>query len=71
MEISDKYQFKVTKRANPTLATISTDENCCSSVSVTGANYDSTLGARVQGNNVFNDGAARHFSAKFSASSEL
>ncbi len=63
--------FKVTKRADPTLATISTDENCCASVSVVGGNYDSTLGARVQGNNVFLDGAARHFSAKFSASSEL
>ena len=63
--------FKVTKRANPTLTSISTSENCCSSVSVVGANYDSTLGARVQGNNVFLDGAARHFSAKFSASSEL
>ena len=64
-------EFKVTKRADPTLTSISTDENCCSSVSVVGANYDSTLGARVQGNNVFLDGAARHFSAKFSASSEL
>ena len=64
-------QFKVTKRANPTLTSISTQENCCTSVSVVGANYDSTLGARVQGNNVFLDGAARHFSAKFSASSEL
>ena len=63
--------FKVTKRADPTLASISTDENCCTSVSVVGANYDSTLGARVQGNNVFNDGANRHFSAKFSADSEL
>jgi hypothetical protein len=63
--------FKVTKRASPTLATISTDENCCSSVSVTGPSHDSTLGAIVQGNNVFNDGANRHFSAKFSASSEL
>ena len=63
--------FKVTKRADPTLASISTDENCCSSVSVVGANYDSTLGARVQGNNVFLDGANRHFSAKFSANSEL
>ena len=64
-------QFKVTKRANPTLTSISTQENCCTSVSVVGANFDSTLGARVQGNNVFLDGAARHFSAKFSASSEL
>jgi len=64
-------EFKVTKRADPTLASISTDENCCSSVSVVGANYDSTLGARVQGNNVFADGANKHFSAKFSASSEL
>ena len=63
--------FKVTKRADPTLTAISTDENCCSSVSVVGANYDSTLGARVQGNNVFLDGANRHFSAKFSADSEL
>ena len=64
-------QFKVTKRANPTLTSISTEENCCTSVSVVGANFDSTLGARVQGNNVFLDGAGRHFSAKFSASSEL
>ena len=64
-------QFKVTKRADPTLTSISTDENCCSSVSVVGANFDSTLGARVQGNNVFLDGANRHFSAKFSADSEL
>ena len=70
-DIKINIPFKVTKRANPTLASISTDENCCSSVSVVGANFDSTLGARVQGNNVFLDGAGRHFSAKFSASSEL
>ena len=63
--------FKVKKRSDPTLTAISTDENCCSSVSVVGANFDSTLGARVQGNNVFLDGANRHFSAKFSANSEL
>ena len=63
--------FKVTKRANPTLASISTDENCCSSVSVTANIFDQTLGARVVGNNVFNDGSNRFFHAKFSADSEL
>ena len=63
--------FKVTKRGSPTLTAITTDENCCSSVSVTGPSHDSTLGAIVQGNNVFNDGANRHFSAKFSADSEI
>ena len=63
--------FVVTKRADPTLATISTDENCCSSVSVIANNYDLKLGARIQGNNVFLDGANRFFNAKFSASAEL
>ena len=63
--------FKVTKRASPTLATISTDENCCSSVSVEANSQDPTLGARVVGNNVFLDGANRFFVAKFSASAEL
>ena len=64
-------QFKVQKRANPTLTKISDNENCCSSVSVTAGSFDETLGARVQGNNVFNDGSDRFFQAKFSASAEL
>lgn len=63
--------FKVTKRANPTLASISNNENCCSSVSVTANSFDQTLGAKVQGNNVFLDGANRFFNVKFSASAEL
>ena len=64
-------QFKVTKRASPTLTSISSNENCCSSVSVETNPLDPTLGARVVGNNVFNDGANRFFVAKFSADAEL
>ena len=69
MKVSVPY--KVTKRANPTLTSISTSENCCSSVSVVANSFDETLGARVQGNNVFNDGSGRFFYAKFSADSEI
>jgi len=64
-------QFKVTKRASPTLTSISSNENCCSSVSVETNPLDPTLGARVVGNNVFNDGSNRFFVAKFSADAEL
>ena len=70
-DIKINIPFKVAKRANPTLTKISDSENCCSSVSVTSNIFDQTLGARVQGTNVFNDGANRFFHAKFSADSEL
>ena len=70
-DIKVSIPFRVTKRASPTLATITTDENCCSSVSVETNSQDATLGARVVGNNVFNDGSDRFFVAKFSADSEL
>ena len=70
-DVKVSIPFRVTKRANPTLATISTDENCCSSVSVEANSQDQTLGARVVGNNVFADGANKFFVAKFSASAEL
>ena len=63
--------FKVTKRANPTLTKITGEENCCSSVTVTGNSLDQTLGARVQGTNVFSAGASKFFNVKFSADSEL
>ena len=63
--------FKVTKRANPTLTSISAAENCCSSTSVIALPFDQTLGARIQGTNVFNDGSDRYFNVKFSADSEL
>ena len=63
--------FKVTKRANPTLTKISGEENCCSSVTVTGNSIDQTLGARVQGTNVFSAGASKFFNVKFNADSEL
>jgi len=63
--------FKVTKRANPTLTKITGEENCCSSVTVTGNSLDQTLGARVQGTNVFAAGASKFFNVKFSADSEL
>ena len=70
-DIKVSIPFRVTKRASPTLATITTDENCCSSVSVETNSQDATLGARVVGNNVFNDGSDRFFVAKFSANSEF
>ena len=70
-DIKVSVPFKVTKRASPTLTTITTDENCCTSVSVETNSQDSTLGARVVGDNVFNDGSNRFFVAKFSADSEL
>ena len=63
--------FKVTKRANPTLTKISGNENCCTSVTVTAGSIDETLGARVQGTNVFSAGAGKFFNVKFSADSEL
>ena len=63
--------FKVQKRANPTLTSISASENCCSSTTVTANSFDETLGARVQGTNVFNDGSDRFFYVKFSADSEI
>ena len=63
--------FKVQKRANPTLASISASENCCSSTTVTANSFDETLGARVQGTNVFLDGSERFFYVKFSAAAEL
>jgi len=63
--------FKVTKRANPTLTKISGNENCCSSVTVVVASIDETLGARVQGTNVFSAGAGKYWNVKFSADSEL
>jgi len=63
--------FKVKKRANPTLTKISGNENCCSSVTVAVGSIDETLGARVQGTNVFSAGAGKFFNVKFSADSEL
>ena len=70
-DIKISIPFRVKKRASPTLATITTDENCCSSVLLETNSQDATLGARVVGNNVFLDGANRFFVAKFSADSEL
>ena len=70
-DIKVSIPFRVTKRASPTLATITTDENCCTSVSVETNSQDATLGARVVGDNVFNDGSNRFFVAKFSANSEF
>ena len=63
--------FRVKKRANPTLTSISQNENCCSSTSVVANSIDQTLGARVKGNNVFHDGSDRYFNVKFSADSEV
>jgi hypothetical protein len=69
MRVSVPYRVK--KRANPTVTQISGEENCCSSVTVTGNSLDQTVGARVQGTNVFADGATKFFNVKFSADSEL
>ena len=63
--------YRVQKRANPTVTQISGEENCCSSTTVTGNSLDPTLGARVQGTNVFAAGATKFFNVKFSADSEL
>tara|TARA_R100001440_G_scaffold75246_1_gene101980 strand:- start:245 stop:1312 length:1068 start_codon:yes stop_codon:yes gene_type:complete len=63
--------YRVQKRANPTVTQISGEENCCSSTTVTGNSIDPTLGARVQGTNVFSAGATKFFNVKFSADSEL
>jgi hypothetical protein len=70
-DMRESVQFSVKKRANPTLTKISGSENCCSSVTVAVANQDETLGARVQGTNVFADGAGKFWNVKFSADSEL
>ena len=70
-DMRESVQFSVKKRANPTLTKISGSENCCSSVTVAVANIDETLGARVQGTNVFADGAGKFWNVKFSADAEL
>ena len=64
-------QFRTKKRANPTLIQISSNENCCSGVTVVVGSIDETLGARVQGTNVFSAGAGKFFNSKFSADAEL
>ena len=69
MRVSVPYRVK--KRADPTVTKISGEENCCSSVTVTGNSLDQTLGGRVQGTNVFSAGATKFFNVKFSADSEL
>ena len=63
--------YRVKKRDDPTVTKISGEENCCSSVTVTGNSLDQTLGGRVQGTNVFSAGATKFFNVKFSADSEL
>ena len=63
--------YRVQKRGNPTVTKISGEENCASSTTVTGNSLDQTLGARVQGTNVFATGASKFFNVKFSADAEL
>ena len=65
-------QFKTQKRAAPTLAILSSQENYVSSVGITADPMDATLGCRIQGAVV---GAAtgdnKYIDAKFSSDAEL
>ena len=63
-------QFKTQKRATPTLAIISSQENYVSSVSITADPLDATLGCRIQGA-VSATGDNKYMDAKFSSDAEL
>tara|TARA_R100000329_G_scaffold57108_1_gene51741 strand:- start:261 stop:1367 length:1107 start_codon:yes stop_codon:yes gene_type:complete len=63
-------QFKTQKRATPTLAIISSQENYVSSVSITADPSDATLGCRIQGA-VSATGDNKYMDAKFSSDAEL
>ena len=63
--------YKVAKRASPTLTNISTAENCVSSVLLVGASIDDKLGARVRANNLFISGADIYYYSKFSSECEI
>ena len=63
-------QFKTQKRATPTLAIISSQENYVSSVNIAADPSDATLGCRIQGA-VVATGDNKYIDAKFSSSAEL
>jgi hypothetical protein len=63
--------FKTQKRANPTIATISTTENCCSSVGNDVGVGDQTLSCRVVGTSIVATGTEKFFFAVLSADAEL
>ena len=63
-------QFKTQKRATPTLAIISSQENYVSSVNIAADPSDATLGCRIQGA-VTATGDNKYIDAKFSSSAEL
>ena len=63
-------QFKTQKRAAPTLAIISSQENYVSSVNITADPMDNTLGCRIQGAVVVT-GDNKYMDAKFSSDAEI
>ena len=62
--------FKVNKRAVPSLTNISTNENCANGIQYSTGAIDGTLCARVNAVNAFVTGE-KFFYGKFSADSEL
>jgi hypothetical protein len=65
-------QFKTQKRAAPTLAILSSQENYVSSVGITADPMDATLGCRIQGAVVGSaTGDNKYIDAKFSSDAEL
>ena len=67
----DYVQYSVKKRASASVTTISSAENCASSVSVDVGSRDASISGRVVANNAFSTGDNKYFEAKFSADAEL